>query len=319
MKGAKASVFVLPGDSPYRDGHSRLDEYLKNPKRSSLPAESAKFEKPLQSNLLCAAMERAPLQKHNGRGEEALTELVRKVAGRKLLLTQEELIWNLRCAAAVLAPKDPKNVLFDEIESPIPGVVPALLEQAETLAKEKRLSKEILDPLTKLHAVLKPMEFWGGYKKTVQRLETLVEQKKPGVPDDGEAWAEAIRSDIGKMPPAKRKQWLALLDNAPKGSSATPTAKWKKQADELLAAVGPEEFARQTEHWFGLVGAKATERIQLRNANLLRALVWYASLLHGATICSPRASAAEGGLRKVAAGGLYASSISKACIAALEQ
>src|SRR3954465_12147542 len=187
------------------------------------------------------------------------------------------------------------------------------------LAKEKRISKEMLEPLNHLHAALKPMEFWAGYKKTVQRLENLVEQKPAGVPDDGEAWAEAIRADIEKMPAAKRKRWLALLENAPKGTNAKPTAKWRKEAGECWAAGGGEEFARQIEHWFALVGVKATAKIQPRNASLLRSLVWYASLVKGETICRALANAVEGGLRKIAAGGLYASSISKACIAALEE
>jgi hypothetical protein len=222
------------------------------------------------------------------------------------------------CAARILAPKDPRDVQFEELDSPIPGVVPALLDHIEILARARPLPETLLQSLVALHAAIKPMEFWGGYKKTVQRLEALIEQKSGGLPDEGDAWAEAIRRDIEGMPPGKREKWLALLQNAPKGTSAKPTVQWKKQADELLAGVGHKDFARRIEQWFGLVGLKATERIQPRNAMLLRSLTWYASLVAGETACRALANAVEGGLRKLPAGGLYASSISKACIAALE-
>lgn len=311
-KGLATDGFGRSSENRYGVAHNQLDAFLEAPERSKLAAESGKFEKADQLNLLCAAMERAQFQKENKGVWPPLSELIQKLSGRKLPFGEAELIWNLNCAAKILAK-------FEDLSSPIPGVVPALLDHAEELGKEKRLSPELLEALRGLHGSLKPLEFWAGHKKSVQRLEALIEQKKAGVPDDGEAWAEAIRNDIKEMSPARRKHWLALLENAPKGTSAKPTAKWKKEADELLAAVGPEEFAKQIEHWFALIGVKATAKIQPRNAGMLRSLVWYASTLTGETVCRALANAVEGGLRKLAAGGLYASSISKACIAALEE
>ena len=316
--GVVVDGFTLAANCHFGSQHAKLDSYLSDPKGSSLQLDSAKFEKTEQLSLLCAAMERMEYQKKQGRINSALTELIKKLAGRKLPYTEKDLVWNLRCAAIILAPKDPKKVQYEELDSPIPGVVPALLDQTEMLIREKPASRDLLEPLNQLHAALKPMEFWAGYKKTVQRLETLVERKPGGLPDDGETWAEAIRNGIVAMAPAKRKHWLALLENAPKGTTAKPTAKWKKQADELLASVGPEEFAQQIEQWFALIGSKATERIQPRNATMLRSLVWYASLVTGETVCRALANAVEGGLRKLPGGSLYASSISKACITALE-
>ena len=202
--------------------------------------------------------------------DSALSELIKKLAGRKLPYAEESLDCITSCAANILTPKDPNNVQFDELDSPIPGLVPALLDQLDALASTKPLAKELLEPLERLHAAVKPVEFWAGNKKSVQRMEAFLAQKKAGVPDDGEAWAEAIQEDIKRMPTAKRKHWLALLKNAPKGTNAKPTAKWKQDANELLAAVGEEEFAQQIEQWFSLVGAKPQKRIQARNSKLLR-------------------------------------------------
>ncbi|HEX9047143.1 MAG TPA: hypothetical protein VF988_08955, partial [Verrucomicrobiae bacterium] len=308
--------FLAGADHPRLESHRHVDEFLRNPKGSTLPADSGKLEKAQQLALLCATLERMEFQKKEGRINRALSDLVKKLAGRKLPHTEESLAVAAGHAAAVLMPKDPNHVQFEEMDSPIPGVVPVLLEGIEEMAHGKPLSKELLQPLGRLHAAIKPVEFWGGNKKTVARLEALLEQTPAGQPDGGEVWAEAIRRDIEAMPAAKRKHWRALLENAPKGTTAKPTVKWKAQADKLLAAVGPEVFARQIEGWFALVGVKATERIQPRNATLLRSLVWYASLLTGEAVCRALANGVEGGLRKLTNGGLYASSISKACISA---
>jgi hypothetical protein len=313
---ASGDGFIVKPSQPFEREHTLLTEYLADPKSATLPAESVKFEKSAQLALLCAAMERMEVQKQKAKINSALSDLIKKLAGRKLPYTEDALIWNVSRAASILMPKDTDNVQWDELQVPIPGVVPSLLDQAD--AAEKPLSKELLEALQKLHAAVKPVEFWAGNKKSVQRMEALLAQKPAGVPDDGEAWAEAIQSDIKRMSAARREHWQALLENAPKGTNARPTAKWRKEADELLAAVGTEEFAQQIEIWFGLVGVKAKDRIQSRNATLLRSLIWYASLLTGETVCRALANATEGGLRKLSAGGLYASSISKACIAALE-
>jgi hypothetical protein len=311
--------FLFTANNPRATSHRQLSDYLQDPKASTLPADSAKFEKPEQLALLCAALERADFQKRNRKQvNTALSELIKKLSGRKLPYTEESLVQAAAHSANVLMPEDPDHIQWSQLDSPLPGVTPALLDAIEALTKEKPLSKELLASVTRLHTALQPLKFWGGNKKSVDRLEALVEQKPVGLPGDDEAWAAAIRRDIDAMPAAKRKHWLALLENAPKGTTAKPTAKWRKQADELLAAVGPEEFARQIEHWFALVGSKATERIQARNATLLRSLVWYAGLVTGETVCRALANAVEGGLRKLPRGGLYASSISKACIATLE-
>jgi hypothetical protein len=318
MKISSTDGFVAKAGQPCEPEHAVLADYLAHPESSSLPADSVKFGKPAQLALLCAALERMEFQKQSGKINSALSDLIKKLAGRKLTYTVDALILNVSRAAGILMPKDSKSVQLDELQAPIPGVVPSLLDHADAFAADGPLPKELLESLQKLHAAIKPVEFWAGNKRSVQRLEALIAQKPVGVPDDGEVWAEAILADIEKMSATRRKRWRALLENVPKGANAKPTVKWRKEADELLAAVGAEEFARQIEMWLGFVGAKAKDRIRLRNATLLRSLVWYASLLTGETVCRALANATEGGLRKLPAGGLYASSISKSCIAALE-
>jgi hypothetical protein len=239
-----ARSVVSSPDSSLASAHELLNEFLKNPEASALPAQSGKFEDGAQVALLLAALERIEFNKQQGKKVAVLSGLVKKLAGRKLAWTEEQLACGLNCAARILGPKDPQNINSGELDSPIPGVVPALLEQVESGFKHGA-PQTVMEAIGRLHTALKPMEFWAGYKKTVQRMEALLAQKTAGLPDDGEQWADAIRQDIERMTPKKREQWLALLQNAPKGTTAKPTTKWKKQADELLAAVGHERFSRQ--------------------------------------------------------------------------
>jgi hypothetical protein len=317
-KDASPDGYVFFGDSPAAAEHQLISELLTDPRGSTLAADSRNLSKEVQMRLLLAAVARMEFQKRQKKPQAPLSELIKKLAGRKLSFTEEEVRGLLASAATIAQPADPANVQFEELDLPIPGLIPALLDWVETRAKEKALSPETLQQVQRVHDALKPMEFWAGFKKTVQRLESLLEQRRAGMPDEGEAWAEAIRNDIARLPEKQRKTWLALLENAPKGTTAKPTAAWRKQADTLLAAIGAEKFAARVEQWFGLVGTAATERIRARNAALLRALVWYASLLKGEPVCRALANGVEGGLRKLPNGGLYASSIAKACIAALE-
>jgi Domain of unknown function (DUF4132) len=304
-----------------QDAHEQelLTRFLADPIGSTLAKDSGKMTKEAQIQLLSAALKRIQFQKERKKIEPPLVELIKKMASRTLPFTEEDVGRLLSDAATIIQPADPNNVQMEELNLPIPGVVPALVDWLEARAKQDVLSRELIDGLRRIYTFLKPLEFWAGFKKTVQRMEALLEQKPAGLPDDGEAWAEAIRSDIANMSPKLRKSWLALLDNAPKGSSAKPTAVWRKKADALLGEIGPDEFAARLEQWFGLVGVAAKERIQARNASMLRGLVWYASLLATEPACRALANVVEGGLRKLPQGGLYASSIAKAGITALEE
>lgn len=310
--------YVCSSDSAIAMEHQQLSEFLAAPGKSELAATSAKLPKDAQIRLLRAAIERIEFQKGHAKPQKPLIDLLQKVAGRKMPYGEADVISILQSAGNILQPRQDGKVDFEDLDIPIPGVIPAMLEWLEARSKEGPLSPALLEQLRRVHAGLKPMEFWAGFKKTVQRMEALLEGQPSGMPTGGEVWADAIWSDIERMDTRSRKAWLALLENAPKGTSANPTSAWRKKADDLLTTVGKDAFAAHTEHWFAAIGSGTTERIHARNASLLRALIWYSSLLTGEAVCRALANAVEGGLRKVPNGGLYASSISKAAICALE-
>ena len=136
--------FLFTANNPRATSHRQQSDYLQDPKASTLPADSAKFEKPEQLALLCAALERADFQKRNRKQvNTALSELIKKLSGRKLPYTEESLVQAAAHSANVLMPEDPDHIQWSQLDSPLPGVTPALLDAIEALTKEKPLSKEV--------------------------------------------------------------------------------------------------------------------------------------------------------------------------------
>lgn len=84
-KAAAGDGFTTKAGQSYEQQQVLLSEFLADPKASTLPADSAKFEKPAQLALLCAAMERMDFQKQKAKINAALSDLIKKLAGRKLL------------------------------------------------------------------------------------------------------------------------------------------------------------------------------------------------------------------------------------------
>ncbi len=254
--------------------------------------------------------------------ETCLSQLIANLTGRKFICTEEDL---LRVIDIFLTgtKKTEGRPLFDLMQTPVPGVLPFMLDELEKRAAQGGLTPTLKEPVIQLHATMKEWEWWAGYKKSVFRLAALLSGSASvpdaALPEAGEGWADALREDVTAMKPAERKAWLALLANIPKSTVAKPTAKWKSSAMDLLKTIGEEEFAVHTEKWFALVGLRIQSRINERNGLILRSLVWYASLLRGETICRALANIVEGGLRKITAGSLYASSLSKAAISALQE
>ncbi len=309
----------MTSDTNYLEEHRLLDDYLETPTENDLPARSAKMDKPSQLRLLTAAVERVRTHKEAHQPPpEALVELIGKLAKRKNQYTDRELHQLLECSTVIIEPADRSDVAWEELNIPIPGVVASLTAELERLNGEQPLSNVLREATRRVIDALKPMEFWAGFKKTIGRLELLLASEEAVTELEGDAWATVLRADVDKMKGKQRVAWRALLACVPKGNAAKPGAKWKKETKGLLEAVGHAAFAKRAEEWLGLVGSQVSERIKPGNASLLRGLVWHCSTLSDETACRALANVAEGGLKKLPGGGLYASSIAKAAITSLE-
>lgn len=345
--------FILPRDEPYPVEQKRLSQFLAEVQQAG-PDSGKPQQLPAGRELLAGAKEelvrtlfaalnrmlwlclqRQSLPNYAETNEDleaiqahellqrALSALIGVVAARKHSLQDAHLLQLVDVVVTATRKDGDKPPIFDLGQTPIPGVLPLLIGEAETRFGAQGLPSAFRPGLQQLEAILTEWEFWAGYKKTLARLRPLLKSDssapaEAALPDAGEAWADVSREDIAAMKPGARGSWIKLLANIPAATVAKPTAKWKAAATELLEAVGREEFARQSERWFALVGARAQQRLGVRNGLILRALIWYASLLDGEVVCRALANAIEGGCRKLPQGGLFASSLAKAGIAALE-
>jgi hypothetical protein len=105
----------------------------------------------------------------------------------------------------------------------------------------------------------------------------------------GEAWSDAVNTELGKALQAAREKWLSLLQHAASAAGSRPSAKWSKIAREHLKAVNPADFSAKLLRWFPLIDAPRTIQrlggtrmsgsepagaIHNDNAMCLRGLLW---------------------------------------------
>jgi hypothetical protein len=117
----------------------------------------------------------------------------------------------------------------------------------------------------------------GPEQKTEQ---ARVVEKGPddGVPDPREPWAARVVADLEAMEPGLQTRWRALLANMPQPKQGKPTAKWLKAAMPLVDAVGAESVQRYIPDWIANVTSGGLYQFSDRNGEILKGLVWYASL-----------------------------------------
>ncbi|MFB7332200.1 DUF4132 domain-containing protein [Streptomyces adustus] len=121
----------------------------------------------------------------------------------------------------------------------------------------------------------------------VTGLGNLVKRlPEPPVLNVGEAWAEQAMKD------ASGPDWQALLAHLPTATASKPSAKWDKQARDLIEALGAERVRVAALSWVALVGrprtfpldaptygANLNDAYDPYNADALRGLAWLVSLL----------------------------------------
>lgn len=148
----------------------------------------------------------------------------------------------------------------------------------------------------------------------------------------GEAWTEALRRELGKLPDESRTRWNALLEHCGAAKSSKPTKKFIKQATLLLDSIGQTEFIKVISPVLSSVGqpgecerrnqygriyyAEETE-IHDKHVDRLRGLVWSTSLVDSESLVSIVGDAAEKCFQKIREVGPRSPKIGNACLFAL--
>jgi hypothetical protein len=210
--------------------------------------------------------------------------------------------------------------LFQELfERPFPGLLPSILDRTARLYEGAEVPGALRDLLARLADCLEDLRFNSAYASSLRKLKPLVGQSDAGLMDAGEEWADAARTAILAAPSKARAGWQALISSAPTGNAASPPAKWIKGAAKHLDAIGRDEFVRRVGEWSALIGRRETSRVSDRNAVLLKALLWAASLCEGPEIATALSTSAEACFSRAGQMALRCSKAGKAALYSLAQ
>jgi len=159
----------------------------------------------------------------------------------------------------------------------------------------------------------------------LQRMEALLAGKATLRIVAGEVWADAARTAIEQAAAPVRDSWIALLSHCQEASAGSPSAKWQKEADRLVATLGPDELRRRVLEWFPLVDKPRPGDNQLYGGmvlldlhlDLLKGLAWCASRFDDRDVARALGAAAVSSYKKIPGIGPRAVKLGNACVYAL--
>ncbi|HJT78160.1 MAG TPA: DUF4132 domain-containing protein [Gemmataceae bacterium] len=147
-----------------------------------------------------------------------------------------------------------------------------------------------------------------------------------------EAWTRYLRGQLGALEPSARFAWHALLLHCNTAGQSKPARKWLQRAGALITAVGPAAFATVLRGVLAEVGQPGTPQIKNicgyeftldptlihdTHSDLLRGLVWCASLVNDDRLTVAVGDAAAVCFKKIPNVGPRAPKIGNACLYAL--
>lgn len=108
-----------------------------------------------------------------------------------------------------------------------------------------------------------------------QKLGWLLWHADPRPMKASRCWSSRIREDIRPLAP-----WRTLLRHTTFAMADQPPAKLLKETAPLLAAIGPQEFARRFHAWMKPFSEPAPIVLEVPGRDLLRNLFWHAAGIH---------------------------------------
>jgi len=271
-------------DDPYAAGHTLLDAYLEGPFTVDFwwdpiaPRDSAAGRAILTAAprtriaVAHAALERLAWLAaeewrtwHGRRSHrQALEGLARALFARPLPFTGDDLAHILR---VVTSTDDPRW-------QPWRGVLNAVERYLDT----HELPPELRPLLERQREILTGHYLQAAYRPLTLRIDELLGEGEPGLPEVGEPWAESLLAALAVMDEVRYTAWRALLAHIPATNGVKPSRAWLDEARVRLAAVGHDDFERVVRDLFAVGARYVPALLSDRNAMTLKGLVWYCGL-----------------------------------------
>jgi hypothetical protein len=147
-----------------------------------------------------------------------------------------------------------------------------------------------------------------------------------------EAWTRYLRSCLNALVESARDRWDALLAHCATAGSAKPTQKWLRQAESLVQEIGADAFAPVLVATLAELGKPGGARLLYvagmefpaepttvhdAHSDLLRGLIWCASVVPPDEVVAAVGRAADVCFHKIPQVGPRAPKIGNACLVAL--
>ena len=206
-----------------------------------------------------------------------------------------------------------------------------LIKVLENYLKTQPLTPELQNGIKRLITNLESHASQAEIRKHIATLRELggYSQSPPLVA--GEAWSDVALADIATMEKQMQSAWATLLNSCGLTKGTTPTAVWKKAAQQPLRIIGLPAFMQAVRKWFPLVDKPRTQPItswrewdpdpnlliQPINADILKGLVWLCAEEEDAELARALTALALSAYRKVLKIGPRCMRLGNACIWAL--
>jgi hypothetical protein len=190
--------------------------------------------------------------------------------------------------------------------------------------------------------------YGGGDQDSRKHLAVIAEllgDTDHALPDRGEPWADAARDFLDAQSPQSKAAWTEFFAHLQTAEGpAKPSAKWLKEAEKHIQAVGAEAFDEQTARWLAAVvlpsrvldGIREQQEswtqedfdpeefdwqsrpgLSEKNVTLVKGLAWAAATRPTPALARALAKAAEACLRKIPGIGPWAQRAATGAIHAL--
>jgi hypothetical protein len=225
----------------------------------------------------------------------------------------------------------------------------SILRAVEGHVDEQGVPDSLRDVLEQLAVKLREHTYYAEPRDLLKRVESLLDRpraaaerasdpatipmRRPAVQlTTDEAWTRRLTAALASMDAPSHGHWDALLAHCAKATSSKPSGKWLEQAGTLIQAIGPDAFAAVLVATLEEIGKPGTPpkfyilgqamdgdptTVHDTHSDLLRGLVWCASLVPHDEVIAALGTAADTCFRKIPGVGPRAPKIGNACLTAL--
>jgi Domain of unknown function (DUF4132) len=207
-----------------------------------------------------------------------------------------------------------------------------MMRVLENFCRERGIPDSLRPRLTALRDKLAQHEY-AETRDAAQRLDQLLTPapaaNSGSLLATGEAWTQYLLGQLDGLEPLASSAWQALLLHCDTASQSKPSRKWLLEAGGLVAKIEPAAFASVLKGALAEIGNPGTLQIkQIYNqtytldptlihdtrSDLLRGLVWCASLINDDSLTVAVGDAAAACFKKIPGIGPRAPKIGNACL-----